>query len=155
MSHHLRPSLLMIALMVFQQLSGILKFSDIFVLMISYIILQSVCHFCAGINAVIFYTGKIFESANSGMSEKLQTNIVGIVQFIATCCSIPLVDRAGRKILLLISSAFMGVSLVVLGIFFQLDDNGKSEGLGWLPLVCLMIFITAFSIGYGPIPWLM
>ncbi|CAL8087068.1 unnamed protein product [Orchesella dallaii] len=127
--HHLRPSLLMIALMCFQQLSGI--------------------------NAVIFYTSDIFSSAGSTMDENLSTIIVGIVQFVATVSSIFFVDRAGRKILLLISSAVMCGSLVVLGIFFQLQADGKDEGLGWLPLICLMLFICAFSIGYGPIPWLM
>lgn len=104
---------------------------------------------------MIFYTKNIFKSTGSDLDENLATIIVGIVQFLATCSSIFLVDRAGRKILLLISSTLMSVSLVVLGIFFQLQDNGKGDGIGWLPLVCLMIFITAFSIGYGPIPWMM
>jgi len=128
-SYNLRPSLLMIALMLFQQFSGI--------------------------NAVIFYTSDIFESAGSDLSNSLSTIIVGIVQFIATCSSIFMIDKAGRKILLLVSSSVMCVSLVVLGVFFQLKDNGKADGLGWLPLICLMIFMVAFSIGYGPIPWLM
>ncbi len=104
---------------------------------------------------MIFYTANIFNSAGSTLDSNLSTIIVGIVQFVATCSSIFLVDKAGRKILLLISSAVMCVSLVVLGVFFRLQEDGKDEGLGWLPLVCLMIFMVAFSIGYGPIPWMM
>lgn len=108
-----------------------------------------------GVNAVIFYTNSIFESAGSSLDPSLATIIVGIIQSLATCSSIFFVDRAGRKILLLISSAVMCVSLVLLGVFFQLQDLGKDGGLGWLPLVCLMVFMVAFSIGYGPIPWMM
>ncbi|ODM88243.1 Facilitated trehalose transporter Tret1 [Orchesella cincta] len=128
-SHHLRPSLLMMALMCFLQLSGI--------------------------NAVIFYTYDIFQAAGTTMDENLSTIIFGSVQFGATVSTIFFVDRAGRKILLLVSSAVMCGSLVVLGIFFHLKENGNDEGLGLLPLICLMLFTWAFSIGYGPIPWVM
>lgn len=109
----------------------------------------------SGVNAVIFYTSDIFKSAGSSMDDNVAAIVVGVVQCIATVSSIFLVDRAGRKILLLISSAFMCSSLVVLGIFFKLQSDGKGEGLGWLPLLCLMIFMIAFSIGYGPIPFVM
>ena len=47
---------------------------------------------------------------------------------------------------------------VALGEFFYLkteDETWATNTLGWLPLVSLMVFILAFSIGYGPIPWLM
>lgn len=109
----------------------------------------------SGINAVIFYTTDIFKSAGSSMNDSVAAIVVGVVQCIATASSIFLVDRAGRKILLLLSASFMSASLVVLGIFFKLQKDGKADGLGWLPLVCLMVFMVAFSIGYGPIPFIM
>jgi len=72
----------------------------------------------------------------------------------------------------------MGISLVALGIFFLLKYNqeedhkkglvipdlpstteewvaGVVDDIGWLPLVSLMAFITAFSLGFGPIPWML
>ena len=71
--------------------------------------------------------------------------------------SLILVDRLGRKVLLLVSEVFMVVAMVVLGTFFYLKDNGYSaaDSLGWLPLVSLIVFISAFAIGLGPMPWLM
>ncbi|CAL8133475.1 unnamed protein product [Orchesella dallaii] len=126
---HLYPTSLMIGIMLFQQLSGV--------------------------NAVIFYTTDIFHSAGASLPDYLSTIIFGVVQLSATVLSTLLVDKAGRKILFLTSSAVMCVSLIALGIYFQLKSEGKNEGLGWLPLVSLMLFICAFSIGYGPLPWLL
>lgn len=40
--------------------------------------------------------------------------------------------------------------------FFEKDkDESAVDTLGWLPLTSLIVFIAAFSIGYGPIPWVM
>lgn len=68
-----------------------------------------------------------------------------------------LVDRAGRKILLVISSVFMTLMLAALGVYFILLDKKSSviESLGWLPLTSLCIHLVAFSVGYGPLPWLL
>lgn len=68
-----------------------------------------------------------------------------------------MVDKAGRKILLLISIIVMTIMLTALGIFFYIADNNQelAETLGWLPLTSLCIYLIAFAIGYGPVPWLM
>lgn len=59
-----------------------------------------------------------------------------------------IVDRAGRKPLLIFSSSFMSISLVALGLYFNLKDSGKDvSNLGWLPLVSLTLFMIAFSVG--------
>lgn len=59
--------------------------------------------------------------------------------------------------MLAISSGVMLLSLVALGVYFFLleDDADSVANLTWLPLTSLCIFLVAFSIGYGPIPWLM
>lgn len=51
----------------------------------------------------------------------------------------------------------MTLMLVALGVYFYLLDAGSDVigNLAWLPLTSLCIFLIAFSIGYGPIPWLM
>jgi len=126
---NLRPTLIMMALMLFQQFSGI--------------------------NAVIFYTQQIFVSANSEMDPLNASIIVAVVQVIATLAAVFVVDKLGRKILLLASDLIMCISLVCLGLYFKLDEDGKAGSIGWLPLVSLMIFIAAFSIGFGPLPWMM
>ncbi|GBP39807.1 Facilitated trehalose transporter Tret1 [Eumeta japonica] len=111
----------------------------------------------SGINAVIFYTVKIFEMSGSSVDEKLSTIIVGIVNFISTFLATAIIDRAGRKVLLYLSSVTMIFTLVILGTFFYVRDclHLSVNGLDWIPLTSLMIYLLGFSLGFGPVPWLM
>lgn len=110
----------------------------------------------SGINAVIFYAVDIFKAAGSTLDASVCSIIIGVIQVIATYIGMMLVDRAGRRILLLISSAVMAICLAILGYYFHLKDSGEDvSNLGLIPLVCLAVFIIAFSIGIGPIPWMM
>lgn len=107
----------------------------------------------SGINAVIFYTNAIFADANVELDPKYATILIGVIQVIATFISTMTVDRLGRKILLMISFGLMGLCTLSLGIYYAMDKS-KTEGLGWITLVSLCIFIIAFSLGAGPLPWL-
>lgn len=128
--NNLKPLSISLGLMFFQQLSGI--------------------------NAVIFYTTSIFKDAGSTIDESLCTIIVGIVNFIAVFIATVLIDRLGRKILLYISDVAMVITLAALGSFFYLKENGHDvTSIGWLPLASFVIFVIGFSLGFGPIPWLM
>lgn len=110
----------------------------------------------SGINAVIFYTNNIFQSAGSNIPPVIATIIVGVVQTIFTVVSSLVIERAGRRILLLQSCILMGTCLVILGVYFKLQaDQVDVASFGWLPLVCLVLFIISFSLGFGPIPWMM
>lgn len=110
----------------------------------------------SGINAVIFYTVSIFKDAGSTIDENLCTIIVGVVNFAAIFIATILIDRLGRKILLYISDISMVISLFTLGAFFYCKTNGADvSNVGWLPLASFIIFVVGFSLGFGPIPWLM
>jgi MFS family permease len=110
----------------------------------------------SGINAVIFYTNNIFTAAGSDIDPVIATIIVGVVQTLATYVSSLLIEKAGRRILLLQSCIIMGVCLIILGIFFKLlQDEYDVSTVGWIPLLCLVLFIISFSLGFGPIPWMM
>lgn len=109
----------------------------------------------SGINAVIFYSGDIFKAAGSTLDPKVATIIVGVVQVVVTYISSAVVDRVGRKVLLLLSASIMGLCLAILGLYFCLKKGDDSSGLGWLPLLCLTVYIVVFSLGFGPLPWLM
>lgn len=76
---------------------------------------------------------------------------------IATFLGTLLVDRLGRKILLVISSFFMTVTLTALGVYFYLleMESNLIENLSWLPLTSLCIHLVTYSIGYGPLPWVL
>ncbi|XP_057664603.1 facilitated trehalose transporter Tret1 isoform X2 [Diorhabda carinulata] len=114
----------------------------------------------SGVNAVIFYTGDIFKAAgSSSLKPSTGTIIVGVLQTVATFLSALIVDKFGRKILLIISIVFMGVSGLVLGVYFSLSyrnliDQDRIDAIGVLPIVCLSVFIVMFSLGFGPIPWM-
>ncbi|XP_065087392.1 facilitated trehalose transporter Tret1 isoform X2 [Ochlerotatus camptorhynchus] len=127
---NLKPLLISLGLMFFQQLSGI--------------------------NAVIFYTVQIFQDAGSTIDENLCTIIVGVVNFIATFIATMLIDRLGRKMLLYISDIAMVITLMTLGGFFYAKNSGQDVSqVGWLPLAAFVIYVLGFSLGFGPIPWLM
>jgi MFS family permease len=104
----------------------------------------------SGINAVIFYMLPIFESAGSTLDPAIASIIVGVVQVLMTFVSAVLIDKAGRKILLLQSSVVMGLCVIVLGIYYNVKNAGTDvSNIGWLPLLSVVLFIVCFSLGYG------
>jgi len=109
----------------------------------------------SGIDAIIFYTVSIFHSAGSDIDDHLATIIVGLVQLVANFFSLFIVDRAGRKPLLIASGAIMCVALLALGTHFYLQRFGTEQSLGMLPLISLIVFMIGFSIGYCSIPFLL
>jgi MFS family permease len=109
-----------------------------------------------GINAVIFYTVDIFQEAGGILSPFLATIIVGIVQVVATYISSLLVERTGRRVLLLFSNVTMAVCHLLLAVHFYFKQMGDDlRTFDWLPLLCVATFIAGFNIGFGPLPWVM
>ncbi|KAG5877579.1 hypothetical protein JTB14_003730 [Gonioctena quinquepunctata] len=109
----------------------------------------------SGINFLIFYSTRIFEESGSTLKESYCTVIIGVVNFISTFIATALIDRLGRKILLYISSVSMIVSLGVLGAYFFMKTNMDVTSIGLLPLITFMLYVLGFSLGFGPVPWLM
>jgi len=113
----------------------------------------------SGVNAVIFFMTTIFESTGISIPPEDATIGVGVVQVIATFISTLVVDRFGRKILLILSDFFMAISGCLLGVYFTLKqrnlvDEATLNNISFLPIVCLVVFMTVFSLGFGPIPWM-
>lgn len=110
----------------------------------------------SGINAVIFYTVTIFKASGSSMAPEVASIVVAMVQMVMSAVAALIVDRAGRKPLLMISSGVMAISLIALGMYFKQKDGGNDvSSLGWLPLTSLTLFMVAFSVGLGPVPWML
>jgi len=108
----------------------------------------------SGINAVIFYTKDIFKESGSTISPDIAAIIVGAVQVLATYASTILVDRAGRRALLMVSCGVMSICLAVLGVYFYLGTHNHDVSVvSWLPLAALALYIVVFSLGMGPLPW--
>merc|ERR1712218_666276 len=68
-------------------------------------------------------------------------------------------DKLGRRVLLLLSAGLMVISISLLGLYFfineNLDNKTVAAKISWLPVTSLSVFVSVFSIGFGPIPWLM
>lgn len=109
----------------------------------------------SGINIVIFYTGFIFDIARIDIKTELAIILMGIAQVVSTFVASLVVDKAGRRVLLLISISIMAVCKILLGIYFYMNSNDPTsvENAGWLPVVSVGLFIIVFSLGFGPIPW--
>jgi len=108
-----------------------------------------------GINTVIYYAPTILQ--NVGFSEGgaiAATALgVGVVNVGFTILAVRIIDRAGRKPLLLIGLVGMVISLALLGIVFSTGATGGAAGL--LATVCLGLYIASFAISLGPVFWLM
>src|ERR687898_871989 len=108
-----------------------------------------------GINTVIYYAPTTLEAAGfSPGGAIVATSLgVGVVNVGFTILSLFLIDRLGRRPLLLIGVAGMVVSLFLLGLVFRLGADSPS--LGVLATVCLALYIASFAISLGPVFWLM
>ncbi|XP_038214758.1 facilitated trehalose transporter Tret1-like [Zerene cesonia] len=108
----------------------------------------------SGIDAVIFFTVEIFQNAGSKLNAMTATIIVGAVQLFSNGISTMLVDRAGRRPLLLLSAVTMCLSMVSMGVAFYFEFEHESW-LGYLPIVSLVVFMLGFSLGFGGLPFLL
>ncbi|XP_046871955.1 solute carrier family 2, facilitated glucose transporter member 8 [Hypomesus transpacificus] len=128
-----------------------------------------------GINAIMFYAETIFEEAHFKRSD-IATVVVAATQVVFTAVAALIMDKAGRKILLIISGVAMSISTAVFGVYFKLSSQQHSNSsapelsllltgqgqlcqdpqadLAWLALTSMGLFITGFALGWGPIPWL-
>jgi SP family sugar:H+ symporter-like MFS transporter len=115
-----------------------------------------------GINVIFYYGSTLWQLAGFTEDQSLQINIVSGAVSIAACfVTVALVDRIGRKPLLLIGSAGMAVTLFAMVYAFAngtFDAAGKlqlSAQLGTLALVAANLYVIFFNISWGPIMWVM
>jgi sugar porter (SP) family MFS transporter len=143
-SHRLRKPLMVgIGLAVFQQITGI--------------------------NAIIYYSDKIFAAAGFATpadQAAATTWAIGAVNVLATLIAVAYVDRFGRRPLLLCGLVGMAVSLTTVGIaFLSLGDVDTNSAIaastpsqaastaGVITLVALVVFIVSFAFSLGPVTW--
>jgi sugar porter (SP) family MFS transporter len=107
-----------------------------------------------GINTVIYYAPTILSFTGIGAGSALtESMFIGVTNIVATIVAILLLDRVGRRPLLLVGTTGMVVSLVVLGVFFRVDWLQQHAGV--LALVALLAYVASFGAGLGPVFWLM
>lgn len=107
------------------------------------------CSQFSGINAIMYYSTKIFAAAGAGQNAAFTSSVwVGLINLLFTFVAIGFVDRAGRRPLLLIGTAVQFVALGAVGWMFHTGRSGVPLLLG------VVSFIAAFAMSLGPIGWL-
>ena len=111
-------------------------------------ILLSIFSQVQGINAIMYYAPEIFKAVGTGTDAAFQqTVIIGIINVLFTFVAINWVDKLGRKTLLLLGGAGMGISLLLVGLAFHFGWTGY--GL----LFFILLYIASFAASYGPVTW--
>ncbi|KAJ5735754.1 uncharacterized protein N7483_000879 [Penicillium malachiteum] len=111
-----------------------------------------------GINAINYYAPFIFEDMGFvGNSENLlATGVVGVVEFLATIPAVLLVDKIGRKKLLIAGAIGMAVChFIVAGIIATYEGKWDSHrSAGWAAVVFVWIYVINFAYSWGPCAWI-
>lgn len=101
-----------------------------------------------GINVFLYYAPEIFKKLGTGTSAALlQTVVVGAVNLAFTVVAIKMVDRLGRKPLMIIGAAGMGISLFAMGLSVYCQKTEK-----WA-LIFILSYIASFALSVGPVTW--
>jgi SP family sugar:H+ symporter-like MFS transporter len=115
-----------------------------------------------GINVIFYYGATLWQLAGFSESQSLAINIVSGAVSIAACFgTIAVIDKVGRKPLLLIGSAGMAVTLFAMVYAFShgsLDPKGNlvlSKDLGTIAVVAANLYVIFFNFSWGPVMWVM
>ena len=124
-------------------------------------ILLSVFQQFVGINVIFYYSTTLWKSVGFSESESLTYSVINsIVNLVSTFIAIAIVDRVGRKPMLLGGSAGMFVTLGVMAVCFsQAIGSGKDVTLpgayGTIALIAANLFVVAFAVSWGPVVWVL
>lgn len=116
------------------------------------LLLGALNQFC-GAFAMLNYANKIFEDAGSTLDPNTASVIVAVVQLTANFISMGLVDRAGRKLLVIVSAVGTAIGLICMG-FYDLFKDRLTE-YGWIPIISFSMIILMSSIGMLPLTYVL
>jgi sugar porter (SP) family MFS transporter len=109
-----------------------------------------------GINTIIYYAPTLLSSAGLGNSAALLANVVnGAVNVAMTIVAIRLLDRVGRRPLLLGGTTGMAAGMIVVALTFAIGGSQLHGGTAYIAIAGLLIYTGSFAIGLGPVFWLL
>lgn len=114
-----------------------------------------------GINVIFYYGAVLWEFVGFTEEDGLLTNVImGSVSIVACLVAIGLIDKIGRKPLLLIGSVGMAVTLSIMALVFSqatLTETGLSLSpqLGTIALLSAIIYVAFFNLSWGPVMWVL
>lgn len=118
-------------------------------------ILMAVSQF-SGTFTISNYAATIFSKSGSTVDPNLSAIIFGCLQVLGTLCASSLIDKLGRKILLLVSTTGTAIGLVITGIYSYLGHEGYDiSSFNLLPVISLSLIIFIAAIGVIPVPYVL
>lgn len=105
----------------------------------------------AGTLIVLGYTQTIFDMAGNSMESSYSAILVGTVAFLGTIIGSQLVDRLGRRPIIITSSFIGCFAHLSLGLFFHFQQN--LQAFRWLPICSIICFMFGFNLGLGSLPY--
>ncbi len=124
-------------------------------------VLLSVFQQAVGINVIFYYSSALWQQVGFSESDALViTVITSVTNIVVTLVAITMIDKVGRRILLLVGSAGMALSLGTLAVVFgtaQVVDGQPAlgGGEGTLALVAANLFVVFFGVSWGPVVWVL
>jgi MFS transporter, SP family, sugar:H+ symporter len=125
-------------------------------------ILLSLFQQLVGINVIFYYSTTLWQSVGFDESQALLTStITSVMNIVATIIAILLVDRVGRRVMLLVGSAGMAVSLGLMSLAFSFGEAGADGALTlpdpWstIALIAANAFVMFFGTTWGPLVWVL
>ncbi|XP_039437016.1 facilitated trehalose transporter Tret1-like [Culex pipiens pallens] len=106
-----------------------------------------------GLFAIVTYAGNILIASGTSIDPKHAMSALAIVIILGNLTSFAIIDKAGRKVFLIISNASMGTFHAILGIHAYLFEADPDIGFAWLPVVCLAGTIFSATLGVTNIPY--
>jgi SP family sugar:H+ symporter-like MFS transporter len=116
-----------------------------------------------GINIVFYYSAVVWSAAGFPESRALSTTVITNAASIVACIiATVLIDRVGRKPLLLVGSIGMALTLGILGVVFATASGGGAAGplqltatSGPIALIAMILYAMLFNVSWGPCMWVM
>ncbi|WP_200891343.1 sugar porter family MFS transporter [Acidithrix ferrooxidans] len=119
-------------------------------------ILLAIFQQVTGINTIIYYAPTLLHGAGLGNSASLLANVAnGVINVAMTIVAIRLIDRVGRRPLLLVGTSGMAISLVVLALAFVVGGNHLTGATAIIAIIALLLYTGSFAVGLGPTFWLL
>lgn len=102
----------------------------------------------SGINSIMYYSTEIFAGATGDANAAFRSSVwIGLVNLLATLAAIALIDKAGRKPLLVVGNVLQVIALGSVGSLYARDPHSPAL------LGLVLLYTAAFNLAMGPLPW--
>nr|XP_029709551.1 facilitated trehalose transporter Tret1-like [Aedes albopictus] len=110
------------------------------------------CTTCTGVTMILAYAQTIFMKISSDLDPEEMSLVLGIIQALATGIAVLLIDRIGRRPLVLFSIVGITLGLVLTSAYFATASENSSPALGWMVFIALLLTVISFDVGLFVIP---